>query len=384
MPLKQAGIYRLTHTEADEKFDTVWNAGIPKLEKIITKFPEDAIFMRWNYSLARDKGNIKILDWYKENDFKTMVATAIIGNWPLIPDYEWTPANIESFLTLGADKDVLGQLCTAWGDDAGNHFEIYWLGFLASAEYSWSNKSPDSLELYWEKYIRRFFGPNTVGLIQAFHNLSGRVEFWNTALMERGMKNRRGHRLITLPQIDNVPEEGSWTKHFKAIVEKAETEKAKCNDALDTLNMNMDRVEDNVYNLEVFASMGCLMSEHCDFVMSIGEIAKHCDEAIKAVKEGKNEEVIAGLEKMADIADSAWYKYTECYEEVEDIWEVARYPKGGEGYILNTQTNYLAGWIADLSYLILAEKRLDIPEYAGRLRGLADHYRRTGSFYSSD
>jgi len=376
MPLKQAGIYGVSHQEADEKFDSIWSEGTAKLGEIITRFPQDAIFMRWNYELGRYKGNIKTLDWYRENNFNTMVATAIIPNWPLIPDYEWTPANIKSFVTLGAEKEVMGELCTAWGDDAGNHFEIYWLGFLASSEYAWSSNSPESLDQYWEKYVRRFFGPGTSGLIPAFHNLSDRVEFWNSALMTRGMKNRRGYQLRPLPQMETVPEEGGWAQYYRAIAEKAESEKALCIEALDTLYANVDKVAHNRYNIEVFASMGELMKKHCDVIIALGEIAGYCDEAVKAQKEGKSGSVSENLLKMASTAEKAWSEYEECYEEVKKIWEVARYPKGGEGYKLNTQTNYLAGWTADLSYLILAEKQLDFPGYAKNLRLMAEEIKK--------
>ena len=51
MPLKQAGIYKPTYNEADEKFDSVWAEGTAKLSGIIDQFPQDGVFMRWNYGL---------------------------------------------------------------------------------------------------------------------------------------------------------------------------------------------------------------------------------------------------------------------------------------------------------------------------------------------
>lgn len=380
MPLKQAGIYRTTHMETDEKFDSIWAAGTAKLGEIINRFPQDGIFMRWNYGLGRFKGNVSALDWYRDNNFKTMVATAIIGNWPLIPDYDNTPENIQSFLTLGAEKEVLGQLCTAWGDDAGNHFEIYWMGFLASGEYSWSSKSPESLDQYWAKYIRRFFGPNTTDLYPAFYNLSKRVDFWNTAFMKRGMKNRRNYQLKPLPGIENPPEGESWTEYYRSVAESAGTEKEKCVEALGILASNMDKVTNNRHNLEVFESMGELMKKHCDLVLAVGEIAQNCDNALKAEEDGKKEDVVANLEKMATLAENSWKDYKACYEDLREVWEVARYPKGEEGYVMSPQTNYLAGWTADLSYLILAETQLDFPGYAEKIREISGYYKTHGSF----
>lgn len=368
MPLKQAGIFRSTRYEADEHFDSIWTEGTAKLKGIIDQFPQDGVFMRWNYQLGRKKGNVKILDWYKEHNFNAMVATAVIGDWPLIPKYSWMPENIKSYVTLAAEKGMLGELCTAWGDDSGNHFEIYWLGFLASADYAWSSASPATLDQYWEKYIRRFFGPDTEGLIPAFHTLSERVDFWNSALMEKGSKRRSNYQLISLPDLQNRPEEGSWAKHYQPLMEVARLEKIKNAEAIEILEKNIDKVVRNAYNLEVFLSMGRFMEAYCDYVLSIGEIADYCDKVMAFRDKVQNEEVAGLLDKMVNAADSAWKGYVASYEDLEKVWEVARYPKGGEGYMMNPQTVYLALSTSDLSYLILAEQQLDLPGYTRELR----------------
>jgi hexosaminidase len=368
MPLKEAGIYWYTYNKADEKFDSVWTNGIVNLDKIINKFPQDGIFNRWNYELGNEKGNLAALDWYKKNNFKVLVATSIIGNWPLIPDYKWTPENIKSYVTIGAGKDAFGELCTAWGDDAGNHSEVFWMGFLASGEYAWNSDNPCTLDQYWGKYIRRFFGPNTTGLDSAFHNLSERVVFWNTALMKEGQKNWVGYKLISLPDLQiNPPEEG-WTKQLQPILDKARIEKIKCSEAIEILEQNMSRVTSNAYNLEVFLSMGNLMKAHCDLVLSIGEIAHYCDKAKDAQEKAQKDEVVACLNKMATIADAAWKDYTASYDSLKNVWEISRYPKGEKGYMMDPQTDYLTGLTADLSYLILAEQKLDLPGYAKKLK----------------
>ncbi|MCK0148027.1 beta-N-acetylhexosaminidase [Arenibacter sp. F26102] len=375
MPLKQAGgIYKLTYNETDEKYDSIWNNGVAQLNKTIHKFPTDGVFMRWNYQLGRDKGNIQILDWYRDNNFKTMVATAIIGDYPLIPEYDWTPNNIKSFVTLAAEKEAMGQLCTAWGDDSGNHSEIYWLGFLASSEYSWSSKSPETIEVYWEKYIRRFFGPDTDGLVPAFHNLSERVHFWDTGLMEKGNKRRATYRLKSLPDFRTTPPEGSWTTHFKPLMEKAAEEKAKCAEGTKIMENNIPKVKDNAYNLEVFASMGSFMEAYSDLVLAIGEMASISDKIKEAKDKGEQKEMVDGLNKLASIANDSWNAYVANYKDLEKLWEVTRYPKGGEEYMLDPQTFYLAGRTKDLSYLIIAEKEMDFPGYAEKMLQTAKRY----------
>ncbi|MCF8335752.1 MAG: beta-N-acetylhexosaminidase [Bacteroidales bacterium] len=376
VPLKEAEIYRFTHSEtSDKKFDSLWTKGTARLDNIIDKFPQDGVFNRWNYGLAREKGNIRILDWYNKHNFNTLSATAIQNTRPLIPSYERKPANIKSFVSLSAEKNVLGALCTAW-DDAGVHFETFWMGFLASSEYAWSSKNPAELEQYWEKYIRRFFGPNTTGLISAFQNLSKRVNFWDTALMKEGRKHmihRNGHQLRTLPDFQDTPEEGTWSEHFQSLIKSAKEEKQQCTEAIETMERNMDRVSRNGYNLKVYASMGRFMKDHCDLVLSLGKIAEYCDKAKNAHENGEKKKVIDNLTNMAATADLAWKSYKSSYQELKDVWEISRYPKGGKGFVPN-RYHHFASRREDLSYLIMAEEQMNFDGYAKKLRKMAEAY----------
>ncbi|MAX25812.1 MAG: hypothetical protein CMJ19_15035 [Phycisphaeraceae bacterium] len=366
MPMKHAGLWQVIRNDADTTFEETWNSGISKLDKIITRFPEDGVFMRWNYQLGREKGNVNILDWYAKNNFKAMAATAVIGDWPLIPKYNWMPANIKSFVSLAAEKGILGELCTAWGDDSGNHFEVYWVGFLAASEYAWSGASPTTLDEYWEKYVYRFFGPDTNGLIEAFHILSERVDFWDSSLMKKGNKRRIGYEHITLPNLDSLPEAGSWVKHYKALFDSARVEKARCIEATAILKKQIGVVKDNAYNLEVFVTMGELMESYTDLVLSIERIAVYCDKNLSLMKDGE-EPVKEEYSEMTDRVEEAWNDYLSTYERLKKVWEIARYPKGGEGYMLNDQTHYMAGRTTDLSYLILAEQELDLVGHVRKL-----------------
>jgi hexosaminidase len=72
-----------------------------------------------------------------------MIATPIIAKTTLITKHKMKTGNIKSFVSLGAEKGVFGELCTAWCDDTGNHSEIFWIGFLASPEYAWNSENHD-------------------------------------------------------------------------------------------------------------------------------------------------------------------------------------------------------------------------------------------------
>ncbi|HYW34143.1 MAG TPA: glycoside hydrolase family 20 zincin-like fold domain-containing protein [Balneolaceae bacterium] len=383
MPLKIAGIWHLMYPTkmSSQKFDSTLNQGLAKLDKVINKFPRNAIYSQWTYANTSKgnvrKANARLIDWFKKHGIKDLSATAAQNSRPLIPSYERKPANIKSFVTLSAKKHVFGELCTAW-DDSGLQFETFWMGYLASADYGWNYKQPATIRQYWNNYIYRFFGPNTSGLYKAFHNLSKRVDFWDTAIMKKGTKRsyRKGkNQLIDLPSIQNVPKEGSWSAHYQALMKKAKQEMKKNARAVETLKKNMGKVKRNRYNLEVFASMGRFMKANANLVFSIGKIAHLADKARKAKKQNQSKKVAANLNKMASIVDSAWQNYKTSYDHLKKVWQVSRFPKGGKGYV-PYKFGHFASRRTDLSYLIMAEEGLNLPGYAKELRKEAAKFKK--------
>jgi hypothetical protein len=384
MPEKIAGLWSITqHDYPDGKFHSLWIRGIAKLDSVINRFPKNAIYMQWMNGTPT-RGTFRVVKWLKNHGLNVFIATSTQQARPLIQNYVFKPANIRKYLTNGAKMHVFGELCNAW-DDSDPHFETYWFGFLASAEYGWHGKNhPISLKQYWEKYIYRFFGPNTTGLYQAFHNLSKRVHFWNTAIIKKGSgRTKRTYfrtdnpsaLLLNLPSTRKVPPEGSWAAHFQSLMEKAEKEKKKNTQAIETLMKNMDKVKRNSYNLKVFATLGRFMKADAELVISIGKIARYADQARVADRSDQSQKVISDLNKMAALADSDWSNYKASFNHLEKVWHISRYPKGGKGYV-PYRYGHLASQRENLSYLIMAEQALDLPGYAQRLRELSSSLRK--------
>ena len=60
MPLKEGGVYESTWSDevTSEEAEKAWKEGTPKLDKLLEDFPKNCVYMRWNYSMARQPGNI--------------------------------------------------------------------------------------------------------------------------------------------------------------------------------------------------------------------------------------------------------------------------------------------------------------------------------------
>lgn len=159
MPLKQAGLMSpIYNTDmAPATVDSIWEINEPKLNKFITQFPKNCVYMRWNYHKAESYGNGKAMDWFSSNGFQVMGATAGQTRWTLMPQRESNIDQIRTFAEQSINRNYNGLLLTLWDDDSP-HFELYKRGITAFAEYTWGGLKR-SKEAFKKIYRHRKFGP---------------------------------------------------------------------------------------------------------------------------------------------------------------------------------------------------------------------------------
>jgi hypothetical protein len=117
MPLKYAGVYESTYSDDITAQDAAssWQKGTPELDNLLKDFPKNCVYMRWNYSMARQPGNILALDWYKSRGLKTFVYCHNAECFQ--PDERKRHGLPVSFRSsLVRQKNIGGMLCTAWDD----------------------------------------------------------------------------------------------------------------------------------------------------------------------------------------------------------------------------------------------------------------------------
>ena len=253
MPLQEAGLYESTWNEKilTKEADSIWMKKSPLLDSLLPSFPKNCIYMRWNYGMANQPGNINALNWYRSHRLQAMVATATNSEGgmlfqPDIRNNSFASAGnscIKSFIELATEKEIKGMLCTAW-DDKSPHMENFWPGFVAAAEYSWAPRKK-SLEDLDEAWAYKEFGIALPQWQSLHKTLRSGSEFWYEALFENGswmdddnmlqslkqvehwlkpMEGREnikfdyGSKIIGLPDINK---KGEWINKYKTKLEKA-------------------------------------------------------------------------------------------------------------------------------------------------------------------
>lgn len=375
MPLKEADVYKGTHTikMTQEEVAREWESGGQKLEKLIEEFPKNCIYMRWNYSIPDLPGNIKVLDWYLEHGLKAMAATAVqSGQAALFPrddrggglSSKGTPA-IRRFAQLSAEKKLEGILCTAW-DDRSLHMETYWLGFIASAEYSWSpNKRP--LGEFDLAYLHREYGATIPDYANLYGKLREAALFWEVALTREGNRMEQRNALLVLPgishglppgetgvkqrQIDftshvielpDLENPGSWRKIYQGRLDKAKTILAEYKNTSGLLSKLSINSKKNRYHWEVFTAINNFQVTAPKLLLALEEV----DTADK--KQQKN-----GFRKI----HASLLEFDKAWGDLQKVYSKTRFISYPENYVADRYFHF-ASQREDLTWLIQVEELL--------------------------
>ena len=264
MYLKHGGVWMVTRNTklTKEKVDSIWIKNEKKLTEYLNDFPKNCIYMRWNYFSPWAEGNLKTIDWYKENNLKIMGATAGQTRWILMPQNESNIESIKSFSLTSVSKKLDGLLLTLWDDDSP-HFELYKRGIYAFAEYTWSGND-SSIEDFKSKFRHRFFSPTLKNQnFEFIDDLEIPVRDWaNLFVKEKKHRNQitksdsplESH-IIDLPDINNP---GEWSLKFNKKIFIAKKHILDLKKILEKINAQKIKTIRGNYALQVYEQVAKL------------------------------------------------------------------------------------------------------------------------------
>ena len=335
MIFKHAGVWETMWDDLNRKeVSQLWEKGEPVLDSVLDLYPKNCVYMRWNYTLARQEGNIRALEWFKKRGLKAWIATAAQNVHPLLPQDDRVNI-IQSFIQLADEKKIDGMLCTAW-DDSSPHMETYWRGLIASAEFSW-NPEGRKLEEYEKVFLQREFGPACVEATELYADLFQAVSFWNRALCEKG-NHVRMEKLLDLPDLKNP---GEWSRRYEERLKTAEKEAERHKELKTQLIILENRARYNRYHLELLSAINDFQVTSAHLLL----VLKECDTANRRKRAEGMRKVWQSLEGF----ELAWRELKEVYQETRFL----SYP---EDYVQDRYF-HLASRKEDLSWMIEVEEQ---------------------------
>jgi len=339
MPIKYAGLYspmfNTSHTR--HEITSMWKENEHKLLDYLEMFPNNCIYMRWNYSHPEAQGNIKAMEWFNEQELAVMGATAGQTRWKLMPQNESNMENIRSFVNTSIDmkdirayesksndRDIDGLLLTLWDDDSP-HFELYMRGIIAFAEYSWSGDRRSKEEIK-AAYRHREYGSALSGEEYAFvDQLEEGVAWWNDALLIsnsrnnlRNMENPLEEAVIELPFSGDQED---WSERHSLKVQGATMAVRNSNKIAAVIDTMKKQAVRNRYRLEVYEQVNNLVrfSGQVLFALQTYDIAQ------------------AGLEKQEAlvIIQQLMDEFPALRAKLEEVYGRTRILNKPEGYLLD-------------------------------------------------
>lgn len=347
MPLKHAKVYRPTYnTEfSKEEVDGIWSENEHRLYEFLDKFPKNCIYMRWNYSSPQAVGNKRAMEWFIKNDLRVMGATAGQCRWFLMPQEGSNIENIKAFAESSIDKGIFGLLCTLWDDDSP-HFELYWRGITAFAEYSWAGVERD-IPSFKSAYRHREFSGTLSGEEFAFvDELELPVAFWKEALLRRKSRNKLvkfenplEEAIIEFP---DRSEKGEWGRIHAERLKKAEGYLEICNSIGDKISTMKSMSVRNNYTLDVY---------EC-----VNELARFAPLSLLALKEFDNaqneQQESDALKKIKQLSN----EFAEIRSKMEEVYGQTRVLTKPDNYILDQDHHsHLANQSKSFDWQFLAE-----------------------------
>jgi hypothetical protein len=337
-------------------------------EADMTGLPDNLIYMRWEYDAGefreRDKKIVKL-------GYPVWIATAAQTMTPIFPDQRRRVYNNANFIPSAATLGVKGVLNTAW-EDAGVHPETYWMGFLASAEYSWSSKTPPAAE-FRDKFFELFYGADG-GLSKVYEILS------EPGFVRRESSWTRPFEALDLPPIPdtNFRVADSWLEKNRGLVEEAGKRRAKFQEAVRILTENLAGEAKNPFNLEVLLMCTRTLLHFSDLILGIAEINAELVAAQDDHQRGQDASAIGRYQRASRILEDLRYSRASVYDETVRVWEKSTYPKdfrdlpgGRERFVHQVDRDlYYANKTMDLSYIFEVEDKLGLIAYRQRLQAV--------------
>jgi hypothetical protein len=301
----------------------VWEKNEHRLAEFLDLFPKNCIYMRWNYVSPQALGNSKAMDWFQKHGMEVMGATAGQRRWVLMPQDGGNIENIKTFARSSIENNLEGLLLTLWDDDSP-HFELYWRGILAFAEYTWAGEKRSRKELL-AAYRHREFAKALSDDSYAFvDQLEAAVVFYKDAFLEDADRNHLTklknpkEAVIALP--DRKPQ-GKWSSEYAERVEKAE-KILKISDTvaskIETMQAKADR---NSYTLEVYEQVNHLASfaPRALLVLRAYDAAQNQEQVLEAIRE---------INRLSA-------EFSSLRKELEDVYAKTRILEKPRDYILD-------------------------------------------------
>ena len=253
-----------------------------------------------------------------------------------------TVFNEISYTSGRGETDIVGAGVFAWGDH-GPHPETFWLGYAVGASAAWHPGSPDPHELT-HRFYRSFYGEGAVQMGRLYQLMSTQAQFFATSWERQpsdtlplifGYSYGLGPftpEIATLP-LPPMPEpgylriKGNWSQDNSMRLELAAKALVENDELENLLYANMQSVEFNRHNLEVYLSIARLCRQNLLMFQSLDQVNKDLEKAQENAAKLHYADAVAALDQVLDRAARMRDDRNQALHDATATWYKTLFPR---------------------------------------------------------
>ena len=285
------------------------------------------------------------------------------------------------FLTSAATSGAFdGMIRTSW-DDSGLHNQVWMLCFATAAAYSWNGRQP-ALPEFEESFFKSYYGSSVQDMTELYLLLNEGAYYYSWTLERNvwhfGMIGKT--HLPDLPRNEHIEYDPFWNDEYSEKISESEEMLEKMRRALHIIENNRKAGTRHAYDFEVYRSVVKLIEHTCLTYFDLSNLESEITQAHGQTYLDK-QHAYDHLSKAAGIITASLERREKIFNELVEIWEKTRLPKGmstpGKNYFhQEDRARHYANRGADMSFLICDEQQLDMEGYLEELEGYIQYYRK--------
>jgi hypothetical protein len=298
---------------------------------------------------------------------------------------------------LPRQADLMGAFVAGWGD-MGLHPETFWLGYATGPAAAWKPASADPQELM-SSFYRLFYGPSATEMGSVYQGMSQQAEFWQDSWEEKASSARtpifgasygifnpprpaddQTLPLLPAPEPQLLRLGHDWRQENAQRLEMAGQYLTQNDSLLDLLRMNMERVEFNHYNLEVFLSIARLCRQNLEMLLDLGRIDSLLKSAEAAATRADAARAVANVDRALDVAENIRQERNTVLRDATTTWQKTWRPRVAEAngrlYLdqVDDVKDHLPVRTVDMSYLVYRELQYPLGEWTTETLAARNRY----------
>jgi hexosaminidase len=293
--------------------------------------------------------------------------------------------------------DLMGTFVAGWAD-TGIHPEVMWLGYATGSAAAWHPKVASEQELM-SLFYPLFYGPGATRMGRVYQLMSEQGQFWKESWETApsdvrtpiwGDWDRINHppqpaEDQTLP-LPPVPSPGvlslnyDWSSISQRRLQLAGRFFADNDELLDLLHQNLQQIEFNRYNLELYIGIANLYRQNIEMLLDLARINTALQAAQAAAGKADAKRAVAALDRALDTAGNIRQQRNQAFADAVATWYKSWLPRvaeaNGRRFVdkVDDVKDHFPVRTVDMTYLIYRQLLYPLGDWAAKVEAARNQY----------